>query len=69
MSKAKRGTVCIEVETEGQFPVAIIQYKRNRFSVTYGLQAKDGLTYSEAAHEFGLCVMHALTCAGKVDNG
>jgi hypothetical protein len=32
----------------------------------YGLQVKTGLGYAEAGCEFGLCVMHSATCAGKI---
>lgn len=38
------------------------------FRVTYGLQAKDNLSYVEAANEYGLCLFHALACAGLIDN-
>ncbi len=37
------------------------------FSVVYGSQVKNGLSYGGAAHEFGECLMHALGCAGKID--
>lgn len=42
--------------------------KTGLFKVTYGLQIKSGLTYVEAAHEFGECVFHALACESKLDN-
>lgn len=38
------------------------------FSVLYGLQKKSGLTYGEAATEFGACVMHYEACNGSLDN-
>lgn len=38
------------------------------FRVTYGKQVQDNLTYAEAAHEFGECVFHALSCEGAIDN-
>ena len=38
------------------------------FTVTYGLQVKQNLTYAEAARELGECIFHALACDGKLDN-
>jgi hypothetical protein len=38
------------------------------FTVTYGSQVKDHLTYAQAARELGSCLMHALSCEGQVDN-
>lgn len=49
------------------YPVTVEQNARGLFRVTYGQQVKDGLTYSEAAREFGKCVFHALACDGKLD--
>ncbi len=42
--------------------------KAGLFTVTYGLQVVRGLTYSEAAAEYGSCLMHALACEGRLDN-
>jgi len=50
------------------FPITLIQTGKNQFSVIYGEQEKHDLTYSDAAHEYGVCVMHALACDGKVIN-
>jgi len=36
------------------------------FVVTYHLQVKAGLNYAEAAKEYGICVFHALACAGQI---
>jgi hypothetical protein len=38
------------------------------FRVTYGLQVKEGLTYEQAAHEFGECLFHWLACEAKIGN-
>jgi hypothetical protein len=51
-----------------EFPVSLIQTGVDRFTVTYGKQTKSGLDYAQAACEYGACVMHALACAGKLDN-
>ena len=51
------------------FPITLIQTGKNQFSVIYGEQEKHKLSYSDAAHEYGSCILHALTCDGKIDNG
>jgi hypothetical protein len=40
----------------------------DNFTVTYGKQVKSRLCYSDAALEYGACIMHALACEGKLDN-
>jgi len=47
--------------------VEVTQHKNGQFCVTYGKQRKSHLSYTEAAHEFGLCCFHAMQCAGKID--
>lgn len=44
------------------------QNKAGLFTVTYGKQVTRDLTYSEAAAEYGSCLMHALACEGRLDN-
>lgn len=50
------------------FPITLTQTGKDSFTVTYGRQVKKGLNYSEAAHEFGCCVMHAAACEGLLVN-
>lgn len=50
------------------FGITLEQTGKNSFTVTYGLQVSTGLTYSQAAKELGLCIMHAAACAGTLDN-
>ena len=38
----------------------------NRFVVTYGLQIKEDLSYSQAALELGSCIMHQAACDDKL---
>jgi len=38
-----------------------------RIAITSGKQVKMGLTRTEAAHELGECIFHALECAGKLE--
>ena len=46
----------------------VLQQAANRsFTVKYGQAVTRGLTYVEAAKEYGECVLHALACAGVVD--
>lgn len=62
-----RGKLCHEDKTQG-FPVRLYQNGRDRFTVQYGLQVREGLDYTRAAAEFGSCLMHALACNGLLDN-
>lgn len=55
---APRGSQLIELR----------QQARDRFSVRYGLQLRERLTYGEAARELGACIMHAAACDSKLDN-
>ena len=48
--------------------ISLEQTGLDRFTVTYFLQVKDQLNYSQAAHELGACIMHHLACEGKLDN-
>ena len=62
-------TPCFEVIDPAQvgFPVRLYQAKNGKFSVLYGAELHDGLSYDEAAREFGLCLLHALACTGRID--
>jgi hypothetical protein len=53
---------------DGEFNVEIYQRAPDNFTVRYGLQVKRRLDYSQAAHEFGLCVFHLLACDSRLDN-
>ena len=54
-------------ENKIPFGIELRQKRRKNFSVKYGEQIKENLSYVEAATEFGLCLMHALNCDGKLD--
>ena len=60
-------TRCYTFEN-GAFPIHLDQQGRDRFTVIYGKQVKNDLTYGEAASELGTCIMHALACEGMLDN-
>lgn len=44
------------------------QGANGRFLVRYGKQVKAGLSYAEAASEFGACLMHQAACDGLLGN-
>lgn len=50
-------------------PVSLTQNRKNSFTVRYWKQRKTKLTYSKACVELGVCVMHALTGQGLLDEG
>lgn len=52
----------------GDTLVQLRQFKNKQFRVTYGQDTRDDLGYRDAAHNLGYCLMHALACAGRIDN-
>lgn len=59
---------CIKI-TDLEFPIKLEQHETMKlFCVTYGQQVSDGLTYEQAAAELGESILHALACAGRLDN-
>jgi hypothetical protein len=52
-----------EPHQEGPAVRVYANKKRNRFAVHYGDQFADGLNFSKAGKELGLCLMHALSKA------
>jgi len=48
------------------FGVSLHQKGHKNFTVKYGKEVKSNLSYGEAARQFGLSVMHALNCDGKL---
>jgi len=59
--------LCLEL-SELPFGIKLYQYGPDNFTVCYGLQSKGGLTYVEATKQLGECILHALACAGRLDN-
>jgi hypothetical protein len=60
-----------KVKKFGPYDVSLYQHKYNRkgsFSVVYGKQVWQGLSYAEACHKLGEALMHAMACDGIVDN-
>jgi hypothetical protein len=48
--------------------IKLEQIGRDNFTVTYGLQIKRRLTYSQAATELGCVIMHDAACRSALDN-
>lgn len=49
------------------FGVSLYQKGHKKFTVVYGQEVKTDLSYGDAAREFGLSLLHALNCDGKLD--
>ena len=50
------------------FPIKLGQQGPDNFTVTYGKQVDSNLTYGDACSKLGQAILHALACAGKIDN-
>jgi hypothetical protein len=50
------------------FPIEVKQNGKDNFTVIYGLQVKEHLTYATATKELGQAIFHALSCDGVIDN-
>lgn len=46
--------------------IELYQTGDDSFTTRYGLQIKNGLSYSQAAADLGANIMHALTLDGKI---
>jgi len=53
--------------TTTPFGITLSQKSHKNFTVKYGKQVKNNLSYSDAAKEFGLALLHSLNCDGKLD--
>lgn len=49
------------------FDIKLDQYGRERYAVMYGAQYQENLSYTEAATQLGVAIMHGLICEGKMD--
>lgn len=59
--------ICFKL-IEGGYPIVLSQQGVDSFTVQYGKQFDRNLSYGEAAKKFGECLMHSLSCEGKIDN-
>lgn len=58
--------IILSHQCPGQHVVRLLR-DGQKFAVEYGHDQKRNLTESQAAHEFGECVMHAAKCANLFD--
>ena len=56
-----------EAAPHGAHLIELRQQGRNRFSVRYGLQLRERLSYTEAAQELGACIMHNAACESLLE--
>ena len=49
--------------------IVLLQNGTDNFTVQYGAEVESNLDYSQAAKSIGFCVMHALSCDGKINDG
>lgn len=64
---AQYGRLCKRFDNLA-FRVELRQRGRDNFTVIYGLQVDERLTYGEAAAKLGQAIMHALACESELDN-
>ena len=50
------------------YPITVERGEKT-YRVKYGAHVASRLSYVEAAHELGECILHALTCEGKTLEG
>ena len=50
------------------YDIVLLQNEPDNFTVQYGAKIESNLDYSQAAKLIGFCVMHALSCDGKINN-
>ena len=56
-----------KIEIAG-YDIVLSQTEPDNFMVQYGAEVKSNLDYAQAAKSMGFCIMHALSCDGKIDN-
>lgn len=49
------------------FPIQLTKQGKDKYTVIYGKQVTKDLNHTQASHELGECIMHALQCDGKLD--
>lgn len=53
--------------TDLDYPIILMQEGQDSFSVVYGLEVKNNLSYAAAKEEFADVFFHALALAGRID--
>ena len=57
-----------KIEIAG-YNIILLQNNHANFTVQYGAKIESNLDYSKSAKSIGFCIMHALSCDGKINNG
>ena len=57
-----------KIEIAG-YAIVLLQNEPDNFTVHYGAEIESNLDYSQAAKSIGFCMMHALSCGGKINDG
>ena len=56
-----------KIEIAG-YDIVLQQNEPDNFTVQYGAEIESNLDYSQAAKSMGFCIMHALSCEGKIND-
>jgi hypothetical protein len=48
--------------------IALYQTGFDQFTVKYGKQVREELSYGQAARELGCAIMHSVACDGRLDS-
>ena len=56
-----------KIEIAG-YAIVLLQNESDNFTVQYGAEVKSNLDYYQAAKSMGFCIMHALSCDGKIND-
>ena len=57
-----------KIEIAG-YDIVLQQNEPDNFTVHYGAVIESNVDYSQAAKSIGFCIMHALSCDGKINDG
>ena len=67
-AKKVKDRTCFEIpDTEIAYGIKLTQQGKNKFTVRYGAQTEQHLTYEEAGKSLGEAILHALCCDGKIE--
>ncbi len=56
-----------KIEMTG-YDIVLLQNESDNFTVQHGAEVKSNLDYYQAAKSIGFCIMHALSCGGKIED-
>ena len=67
MLKGDKMQEVFKIEIAGN-DIVLLQNESDNFTVQYGAEVKSNLDYYQAAKSMGFCIMHALSCDGKIND-